>query len=231
MKTTKLQTIILALALFAAGGQFSHATLADWQNQVSNVGATPAATNFTTVNGTAPMTINVGALSGDSSFEFIVNAGFAGLSSALLGNRTDNGRQGLKFEQFNDTGVFGITNFGVVDILSDDTPPANIDTHVAFVSDGSSSTDLYVNGANVHTFVAPLVIFGSQGLAGVIQNNGGPFDLLDGNIFGFASYDVALTPAEVATHSNAFFVPEPSSAALLAFAGLSCRGIRQRKRG
>jgi hypothetical protein len=230
MKTIKLRTTVLALALSVSHAQLSHGTFADWQNQVRNVGATPAATNFTTVNGAAPMVIDVGALSGDSSFEFIVNAGFTGLSSALLGNRTDNGRQGLKFEQWMDSGVLGITNFGVVDILSNDTPPANIDTHIAFVSDGLSTTDLYVNGANVETFNAPLVMFGSQGLAGVIQNNGGPFDLLDGNILGFASYDVALSPAEVATHSNAFFVPEPSTFAILGLAGLSLFGRRRERR-
>lgn len=232
MKTTltKLQAGILGAGFLFASGQLGHGALSDWQNQVTNVGATPAATNFTTVSGTAPILFDVGALSGDRSFEFIVNAGLTGLSGAFLGNRTDNGLQGLKFEQWMDSGMLGITNFGVVDLLSDDPSPANIDAHVAFVSDGTSSTDLYLNGANVHTFLAPLVIFGSQGLAGVTQNNGGFFDLLDGNILGFASYDSALSAAEVAAHSNAFFVPEPSAVAMLGLAGLSVLSRRRQRR-
>ena len=230
IRLKKLQTILFAFGVLSATGQRSEATLSDWQNQVTNAGATPTATNFTTVSGTAPLLLDVGALSGDRSFEFIVNAGLAGASGAFLGNRQQNGAQGLKFEQWQDSGLLGITNFGVVDLYSDDPAPVSVDTHVAFVSDGASGTDLYVNGANVYTFSgAPLVMFGQQGLAGVVESAGGFSDLLDGNIFGFASYDVALSAAEVAAHSNAFFIPEPSAVALLGVAGLALLRRRGRR--
>jgi hypothetical protein len=232
MKTTlrKPQTGALVLGFLLAIGQHTHATIVDWQNQVMNVGATTAATNFTTVSGTAPILIDVGALLDDRSFEFIVNAGLAGMSGAFLGHRQLNGAQGLKFDQWQDSGLLGITDFGLVDHLSDDAAPENIDTHVAFVSDGLTGTDLYLNGTNVHTFAGVLLVMsGEQGLAGIAESVGGFSDLLDGSIFGFASYDVALTPAEVAAHSNAFFIPEPSAAALLGVAALSCCSRRRRR--
>ena len=232
MKITlrKLQSILSACGVIFASGQRAEATLSDWQNQVTNAGATPTVTNFTTVSGTAPLLLDVGALSGDRSFEFIVNAGLAGGSGAFLGHRQENGAQGLKFEQWQDSGLLGITNFGVVDLYSDDLAPVNVDTHVAFVFDGVSDTHLYLNGANVFTFAGtPLVMSGMQGLAGVAESIGGFTDPLDGNILGFASYDVALTGAEVAAHSNAFFIPEPSAAALLGVAGLALLRRRGRR--
>lgn len=225
---TKLSLTTRVLAAFVAGVSAAEAALVEWQNQVMS-GTQPTTTLFTTVSGTAPLLFDVGPLNGDSSFEFIVNAGDGGPSSAFLGNRNANGSQGLKFEQWMESGVLGITNFGVVDILSDDPPPLFTDTHVAFVSDGTD-TNLYVNGSNVFTFAGtPLQIFGEQGLAGVYNADGSFNDLLDGNLLGFASYDSALPASEIATHSGAFFVPEPSATviAALAAAGMLARRWRQ----
>ena len=202
----KIHSSVWISVVLLISASISYGTLVDWENQVNNFGAMPAATNFTTVSGTAPLLLDVGALSGDRSFEFIVNADIGGLSGAFLGNRQANGNQGLKFEQFSDSGVLGITNFGVVDLYSDDPSPVNTDTHVVFASDGVSGTDMYLNGVNVYTFSgAPLQIFGMQGLAGIAESTGSFTDLLDGNILGSASYDSALSASEVQTHSNAFF--------------------------
>lgn len=204
----------------------TRATLVDYQNQVTGAGTPPASTHFTTVSGTAPATVDVGSLSGDRTFEFIVNAGLGGRSSAVLGGRAAGG-QGLKFEQWDDTALMGLTNFGVEDLNSDVPSPANVDTHVAFVSDGSN-TDLYVNGVNEYTFAgAPLTLTGTQGLAGVLETTGAYTDVLDGNVLSFASYDSALPPAEVATHAAAFaLIPEPGG--LLAVGTLALLARRRR---
>jgi hypothetical protein len=228
----KLHWSVRILCLWFAGSPFAHATLVQWQNEVLNIGAPPAATSFTTVSGTNPLLLDVGPLTGDRSFEFIVNADRGGVSGAFLGNRQANGAQGLKFEQFNASGVLGITNFGVVDLYSDDPSPVNVDTHVAFVSDGVSGTELYVNGTNVHSFSGfPLQIFGMQGLAGIAESTGAFTDLLAGNILGFASYDSELSASEVRAHANAFAIPEPSVFAPLAvFVGMSIVGTRRHAR-
>ena len=183
----------------------SYAALPDWQNRVTSVGATPAATRFNTVSGSSPILVDVGSLTGDRSFEFIVNAGFGGGSSAFLGTRAV-GSQGLKFEQWQDSAVYGLTVFGIVDLYSTTIPEANVDTHVVFVSDGATGTDLYVNGSLVHTFSGrPLEITGMQGLAGISEGGTTTFtDILDGNILGFASYDSALNAAEILDHYQYF---------------------------
>lgn len=224
---TFMKTPLFAALL--ASASVADAGLNEFQNEV-NSGTQPTATRFTTVSGTAPELIDVGALSGDMSFEFIANAGLGGISSAFLGNRNANGSQGLKFEQCCDQLVLGMTNFGVIDLYSDDQAPLFTDTHFVFTSDGTD-TNLYVNGTNVFTFAGfPLQIFGEQGLAGVINSNATFNDVLDGNILSFASYDSALTPAEIATHSNAFFIPEPSTFAVAALAGAGIILRRRRER-
>ena len=224
----KLPWSVRILCLFLAGASVSRAALVQWQNEVGSIGTTPTATNFTLVSGTAPLLLDVGDLTGDRSFEFIVNADVGGFSGAFLGNRQANGAQGLKFEQWQDSGLLGITNFGVVDLYSDDASPVNVDTHVVFVSDGVSGTELYVNGQNVYSFAgSPLQIFGMQGLAGVTESVGGFTDPLDGEILGFASYDTALTPTEVRAHFDAFAIPEPSATILALFAGMGFIVLRR----
>jgi hypothetical protein len=215
-----------------ASASFSQAALADWQNQVTSVGTTPAATVFSLTSGSSPVLTDVGALSGDRSFEFIVNAGLGGASSAFLGSRGGaNGNQGLKFEQWQDAGVYGLTLFGIVDLYSTTLATLGVDTHVIFSSDGTTGTDLYVNGALVHTFAGnPLALTGLQGLGGIYDSGPGTyFDLLDGSILGFASYDSALSPAEIQAHYFAV-VPEPSTVTLLGLAGAILFGWMIRRR-
>lgn len=207
----------LVLALLVCGSVSSRATLAMWQTQV-NTGAVPAATNFTTVLGSAPITFNVGTLSGDRTFEFIVNAsaGSAALpSQALLGTQVvANGRQGLKFDQCCNSARYGLTNFGVADFTSTIPSDFGRDVHVVYVSDGAT-TSLYTDGVFRFTFTTPLIQTGLQGLAAGLNTNGTYFDNVIGSVLGFASYDTALSPAEIATHASAFAaVPEPSTALL-----------------
>src|SRR5262245_15030787 len=105
MRTTlpkHLQAISLVVVLMASA-PLSRAALSDWQSRVMGVGTAPAATVFTLTSGAHPVVIDVGALAGDRTFEFIVNAGLGGVSSAFLGTTPVNGNQGLKFEQYENT--------------------------------------------------------------------------------------------------------------------------------
>ena len=197
----KLPTSIAAVCALLASPSLSHGSLADWQNRVTSEGTAPSATLFTTVNGATPILTDVGALNGDRTFEFVVNSGPNGRSQALLGNRGANGNQGLKFEQWDNTEVYGLTVFGVIDLNSTTTPSFQANTHVVFVSDGTTGTDLYVNGSLAHTFSGhPLQLTGIQGLGAVTTTDPGFIDNLDGNILGFASYDSALSALEISDH-------------------------------
>jgi len=224
-----LSLSIRASAISLAAAASANATLADWEDAV-NAGAQPASVLFATINGTAPMVFNVGELSGPRSFEFIVNAGDGGMSSALMGNQFANGGQGLKFEQWQDSGLMGITNFTVIDLTAETATPLFAETHVVFTSD-NVDTNLYINGTKVFTFFNyPLLAFGDQGIAAA-YNGSVFFDALDGDILGFASYDLALSDAEVAAHSAAFAaVPEPSTLGIAAVAGMGLLARRRRQR-
>ncbi|MGB0775042.1 MAG: LamG-like jellyroll fold domain-containing protein [Akkermansiaceae bacterium] len=224
----KLKYTSLALGASAALAASSNAALVQWQAEVGN-GTSAASSLFSTVS--TPQEFNVGSLTASRTFEFIVNAGLGGGSSALLGDSILGGpRQGLKFEQSADTGRYGITNFGVADFTSTAAATINTDIHLAFVFDGTD-TVIYENGISVATMASvSLTLTDTVGLGGA-RNATAPagfFDVMDGDILGFASYDSALSGAEITAHSDAFAVPEPSSTALLGLGGLALI-MRRRK--
>lgn len=93
---------------------------------------------------------------------------------------------------------------------------------IAFVS-GDADTDLYVDGVFSFKFAGTtLALTGLQGLAGIYENSGGTyFDVLDGTVKGFASYDSVLGSTELLKHYQAFAaVPEPSTLGFMALGGL-----------
>lgn len=181
------------------------AALTDWQT-ASKTGVTPAATYFldeagTAISGNAPILYNVGDFTDSRSFEFIVNAGNAGTSSSLMGLA---GLQGLKFEQNNNTGRLGLTDYGVADNIADASPPLNEESQIVFTSDGAD-TLLYVNGGLRHTFTGVLLqLTGTVALGATMNAAAGAIvDRLDGHILGFTSYAGVLTPAQVTAHYQA----------------------------
>ncbi|HWB06830.1 MAG TPA: LamG-like jellyroll fold domain-containing protein [Verrucomicrobiales bacterium] len=227
---SSLRLLSLCAALTAGAGS-AHATLVMWQGQVTGAGTTPATTLFTTVNGAAPQLFDVGNLTGDRSFEFIYNAGVGGASQALIGSQAAvAGAQGLKVNQWNNTGMYGVTDFGVVDVVSPIPFLQNQNVHIVFTSNGVD-TLMYLNGSLSHTFGGTdLTITGVNGIGAAVNAAGtGFFDNLAGDVLGFASYDSALSPAEILTHSQAFAaVPEPSASGLAILAGLAAARRRRR---
>jgi hypothetical protein len=174
----------------------------------------PASTYYLPVDGPNPVSLNAGdfATGSPRSFEFVFNAAGAGPSKTLLGNvNTFFGGQALKLNQFNNSGKFGITTFGVADDVFADSPTLSGQrVHAVFTSDGSQTT-LYLNGvAQSGTINQGLRITGTNGLGGSATTTA-PFfsDNLDGRIFGFASYGRALTQAEVTARYTALLQTPP----------------------
>ncbi len=223
-------TGIAALSIVSAS-----AALVDWQSAVA-AGTTPAATNFTTI--IEPTLFDIGTLTGDRSLEFIVRADISafGASAALIGTfDAANGRQALKAKQWNGAenpdATIGLTAFGVADHFSTSAFPSNADTHLIFSSNGTD-TLLYLNGELVHTFTGvALALTGIQGLGGAPNGDVWVDPLTGGSIFGFASYDSALSADEIGAHYAAFAapVPEPGSLGLAAVAGLAFLSRRARR--
>jgi len=156
---------------------------------------------------------DIGAFSGDITYEFVVisNPDEAEASMCLIGRRQFGDTQaGLKYEQWNNTGTYGATLFGVVDLdFGIPTSPGEY-THLTFVSsEDAATTALYVNGVYQASVDAAITLSGLVGIGYGAQgeDGSGSFDNFDGTIFGVAIYDAALTDEQIAAHSESYFTP------------------------
>lgn len=153
---------------------------------------------------------DIGALSGEISYEFIVrsNPAEAEASMALIGRRNFGDTSvGLKFEQWPDSGTYGATVFGVADYDFEVATAPGDDTHLVFISsEVEATTSLYVNGAYQGSIDTAITLSGLVGIGFVADAEDGSasFDNFDGDIFGVAIYDVALSEDEIAAHADAF---------------------------
>ncbi len=221
------KVMFFAMAVVACMTISASADVANWQAQAAatanNVVADGTGWTF---DGTAGLSYDYGDLSnGDitaevgTSIEFIFNLSDSGTSVAL---GTVNGwnnveKNGMKLEQWDDTGVFGSgietywdnTFDGVASIF-------DTDVHAVFVTDAAGYLELFIDGVSK----------GTDGRAGGWVNNGGvgslgstsslTTDIAVGTIYAVGSYDRALTAAEVtalydsyATPPNKAMNPEP----------------------
>lgn len=134
---------------------------------------------------------------------------------AMWVNREDNpatnstlicGAEGeIKLEQYNDTNKVGLTQFGVVDETFDYEAPVGEWVHLAFVSDGSS-TSLYVNGALTDTIdlviTAPADRIGANTKGGLADTGA-----LKGSVDELKIVNRALSAEEVAGLADEASVP------------------------
>ncbi len=146
---------------------------------------------------TEPAVVDFGDLTGDATYEFFFNAVQGGPSTAIAGDND----WGLKLEQWQSLGIFGTTEFGVVDNAFDPVAGGNVDSvfgedvHVIFVNDSTAGeTRLYINGNVAGTIPS---IFELAGEVSVMAAHLGNIDLMgEGSVFyGWSTYDEAL-PAE-----------------------------------
>ncbi|MHC4326792.1 MAG: LamG-like jellyroll fold domain-containing protein [Planctomycetota bacterium] len=158
---------------------------------------------------------DIGTYGGEQTYEFIVksNPDETEASMALIGRRQFGDTQaGLKYEQWNNTGTYGATLFGVVDLdYGVATSPGEY-THLAFVSsEAAGTTDLYVNGALEGSVDRTISLSGLVGIGYGAQgeDGSGSFDNFDGDIFGVAIYDAALSAEEIAASADKYFNPIP----------------------
>jgi len=156
---------------------------------------------------------DIGALSGDITYEFVVrsNPDETEASMCLIGRRQFGDTQvGLKYEQWNNTGTYGATTFGVMDFdYGVPTAPGEY-TVLAFVSsEDAGTTTLYVNGVQEGSIASAITLSGLVGIGYGAQGEDGTgaFDDFDGAIFGVAIYDTALSDDVIAKHSDSYFTP------------------------
>jgi hypothetical protein len=163
---------------------------------------------------------DIGTYGDEQTYEFVVrsNPDEQEASMCLIGRRQfGDTTVGLKYEQWNNTGTYGATVFGVKDY---DYGVANAPgefTHLVFVSSkAAAKTDLYVNGELKGSVATAISLSGQVGIGYGAQgaDASGSFDNFDGNIFGVAIYDRALSADEIAANSAAFFEGGPTAVTL-----------------
>ena len=162
---------------------------------------------------------DIGTYGGEQTYEFVVNANpdEEAVSMALIGRfMSDAGnRAALKFDQWNNTGEYGATLFGVVDLYYGVAATYGADTQVVFVSsEAAGTTTLYVDGALAGSVDNVISLSGALGIGGANRDMEGTgwVDPFDGDILGVAIYDGALTPEQIAAHNDALLLVEAAGA-------------------
>jgi len=149
---------------------------------------------------TAPALADFGDLSDDATYVFFFNAVKGGASTAIAGNDA----VGIKLEQWNETGSFGVTEFGVVDNVFEPDgsgEPDSVfeeDVHVAIVNDWTNEeVRLYVNGQLSGYYAGNFELFGEVKLMAARLATDG--DAMAGGsiLYSWATYDEALSADEI----------------------------------
>ena len=187
------------------------AGLAAWENAVAE-----AAPGFLATNVEDGL-YDIGAYGGEQTYEFIVQSNplEEQASMALIGRRDFGDVQaGLKYEQWNNTGTYGATLFGVADYDYGVANDPGVTTHLVFVaSTEAGTTALYVNGAYAGSVDAAITLSGLVGIGYGAQDREGAdpfFDDFDGMIYGVAIYDRALSAGQIRINADAYFQKGPS---------------------
>ncbi len=157
---------------------------------------------------------DIGTFGGEMTYEFVVisNPDETEPSMCLIGRRDfGDTKVGLKYEQWNNTGTYGATVFGVADYdYGVPTAPGEY-THLVFVSsEAAGTTALYVNGVLEGSVPTAISLSGLVGIGyGAQDRPPSPpyFDDFDGTIFGVAIYNTILSDEQIAAHSDSYFNP------------------------
>ena len=209
---------LLIISLVFVSGLCSKASLKLYDQSLAadEIGGGPISiaklTSATTLNGSNSFPFNFGAVSGESTFEFIVEGDpVAGGRDGYLAVGS-NSSSSLRYEQWSDTGQLGFTQGGVADYTFSPLVLSPTEaTHVAYVWDGDGRMDLYLDGTLVGQNTAVASSFNMPTGNGLLGNNAAAGNEgMVGTIHRVTIYNEALTSEDIERHSNAYNdVPEP----------------------
>ncbi len=198
----RLIILLFAVMAFAVP---ANATLVGWE-----AAATADSPGFIATN--VPLGVyDIGTYGGEQTYEFVVNCNpdETAVSLALIGRHGHGDTTAaIKYEQWNNTGTYGATIFGVIDLDYGVAINRGVDTHLVFVaSEAAGTTELYVDGALAGSVDGVISLSGLVGIGGANRDpeGSGWVDPFDGDIFGAAIYDGALSAEQIAAHSDAYF--------------------------
>jgi len=158
--------------------------------------------------------VNFGVLSGSVSYEFVFNAVKGGASTAIAGDNAF----AIKLDQWDQQGVFGTTQFGVADNLFTAVAGQSVASvfgrrvHVVVVSDtAGGESRLYIDGVRAGTWAGNFLLSGDVKVMGARLTQATDH-MGDGSVMDhWATYQGALTDAQVATLAAAWVVPSGGS--------------------
>ncbi len=209
-----LLAAIIGLGITAVIPTPAQAGLTEWVSSV-NSGTPPV---FVATNIFTPSVVDIGAVSGDITYEFVVNGAERAGAGSLIGSLTGGQHQAIRFEQWHHTGHYGATQYGVADYDFGVNTTYDTDIVLDFVVNSAAGiTTLYVNGVNTGATVPIALTLHGPVAFGNTDLGGGNFlgdDAFAGSIYGFADFNSALSADEIKAHSDAFFstgVPEPAT--------------------
>jgi hypothetical protein len=194
---------ILWLPAHASLTLYDHAITAD----EAGPGPVPVSklTAAVTLNGSNRSAFNFGTVSGESTFEFIVEGDpAAGGRDGFLAVGS-NSSSSLRYEQWDDSGQLGFTQGGVADYTFSPLVLSPTEaTHVAYVWDGDGRMDLYLDGTLVGQNTAVASSFNMPTGAGFLGNNSAGSEGMIGTIHRVTVYNEALSSDDIVRHSNAY---------------------------
>ncbi len=203
---SRIRRVIVALAVCVCGE--GRASLADYDALIAaeaGTGLVPTArlTEAVTFPGNQSVPFNFGPVSGDGTFECIVEAtgqvssGYLAVGANTLSN--------LRLQQYNNTGELGMTQLGVADYRFTPGVPAPVaPTHLAWVWDGAGTMRLFVNGtpAGIRTGVAgSFALPAGAGRLGANPSNG---EGMSGTLYRVTCYDSMLDEAALLRRGEAW---------------------------
>ncbi|GAA5497401.1 hypothetical protein Rhal01_03595 [Rubritalea halochordaticola] len=166
---------------------------------------TPALVKQGSIAGNRTKAVDLSAINGDASYEFLVEAIDTGQTSV---NLLEGNGFALKFEQWNDRNEFGVTQFGAADWSftavngqSVASPYGSVQ-HVVFTVDTAlNETRLYVDGVHVGSFSQAVELGGGTATLGQsnMRSDGAT------GIHAFAAYNSILSVSEMLARKNAWF--------------------------
>ncbi|PTO95428.1 hypothetical protein CWO17_23460, partial [Vibrio sp. 10N.286.45.A3] len=180
-----------------------------WSAHVSAANNPPEVVVDTFVNQSSQHMLNLSALAGDVSYEFVFKfTTDPNNSLAILGNSTSG--WSLRFEQWKNTNKLGLTKYGGGDYTFDAVPGQSVTSpygdlvHVVYIARGGV-TEVWVNGVQVGQLTQALLISHTSVPLGIMEGavQG------DEGIYGFAAYNHALSAIELnAAHQKAMGIEQ-----------------------
>ncbi|GAK85580.1 internalin putative [Vibrio ponticus] len=185
--------LTLQAALPGAGGM----DISTWSAFIAAANNPPEVVVDTFVNQASQHMLNLSALAGEVSYEFVLKfTTDPNNSLAIMGDSASS--WSLRFEQWKNTNKLGLTQYGVGDYTFNAVTgqsvasPYGEPVHLAYIA-RAGATEVWVNGVQVGQATQALLLNHSSVPLGIMEGSVQG----DEGIYGFAAYNHALSAAEV----------------------------------